>query len=50
MKKFTPVRLLALLTIGFTTLSCNRGVGCPTNFSVEEVFEFTFHLAASLLF
>lgn len=50
MKKFTPIRLLALGTIVFSTLSCNRGYGCPTNFSLEEVFEFTFQWAVSFLF
>lgn len=33
--KFRPTSLLALAALLLTT-SCNRGVGCPTNFSLND--------------
>lgn len=33
----TPRFFVALVAVGMATLtSCNRGVGCPTNFSLNE--------------
>ncbi len=29
---------LALLLLGILSASCNRGYGCPTNFSLEDEF------------
>lgn len=33
--KFRPTSLLAFAALLLTT-SCNRGVGCPTNFSLND--------------
>lgn len=40
-QSFSKARLsfLALIVIiSLSTSSCNRGVGCPTNFSIGDVF------------
>jgi len=41
--------LIAML--GMVVLSsCNRGYGCPTNFSVEDAFNILLQTASNLLF
>lgn len=42
MKTFSIKRavMLSLVVVAFVTLSsCNRGVGCPTNFSMMNIFD-----------
>lgn len=32
--------MLSLVVVAFVTLSsCNRGVGCPTNFAMMDIFD-----------
>lgn len=51
MKKLLSQRLLTLavmLMIIFSS-SCNRGYGCPTNFSVKDFFADLLQAAASFI-
>jgi len=37
-KKFGAVAILLVALAAFTT-SCNRGVGCPNNFDIEQTVD-----------
>ena len=37
MKKNNRLQTLLLLLAVFAVSSCNRGYGCPTNFSIDEI-------------
>ncbi len=40
--------ILVLAVISFA--SCNRGYGCPTNFSIEDVLVSLMNMTAGILF
>ncbi len=45
----TPRFFVALVAVGMATLtSCNRGVGCPTNFSLNEFLHDCVSVAISI--
>ena len=47
----TSRTLVALSAVALSTLtSCHRGVGCPTNFSLNDFFQEAVAIAAGLLF
>lgn len=37
MKKHNRLQTLLILLAVFTVSSCNRGYGCPTNFSIDDI-------------
>ncbi len=41
---------LFILAATLLMTSCNRGYGCPTNFSFEDLFGYAAQLFASILF
>lgn len=43
------LRLVVVLTLTIGAFSCNRGYGCPTNFSLQEWFGDLLQLTLTLL-
>ncbi len=50
MKKISVLKLAGLAAVVLTTFSCNRGVGCPTNFTIGDAIEWGAHVAGSIIF
>lgn len=51
MKRFSQSLLtVASILVLFGASSCNRGYGCPTNFSFNEILSDVVNLAINLLF
>ena len=48
-KRFFRPNVLAVAAVALSLSSCNRGYGCPTNFSMSEVVD-GLGAALSLLF
>lgn len=45
----SPRLYLFLATVATTTLtSCNRGTGCPTNFSLNDIFDACVSVAVNI--
>ena len=50
MKKNNRLQTLLVVAAVFALSSCNRGYGCPTNFSIDDLFQIVVQSLSAFIF